>query len=200
MRIQNLPTSLTNAWDRLSTGSASSPTSTSSTGGAASFDTADEFIPSDDASATTPSAYQNGELSTKPLGELKFDLGNLEQKIGGLQARLVKLFAEHGIDDAAGVSLRTGSDGRVNVVGDHPQKTEIEQLFADDPQLRNSFVEVQAQSEFKRAAEEAIAFQEAYRKNPQQALEEFKYLFQERTDVFTLQVRDGQAKVTFEPK
>lgn len=156
------------------------------------------MILSDGKSSTTPSAYQNNPLASQPLGELKFDLGDLDEKIGGLQARLVKLFADHGIDDAAGISLRTSGDGRVTVVGDHPQKAEIEKLFVDDPQLRNDFVEVQAQSEFKRAAEEAVAFQEAYRKNPQRALEEFKHLFQERTDAFTFVMQGGEATVKFE--
>lgn len=200
MRVQNLPTSLTNAWDRLS---ASSNLTTSSTGAGAtatSSDVGDELILSEGESPATPDVYRHELLSTSPGGDIKVEdiAKQLEQKIGGLQARLVRLFAQHGIDDAAGVKLRTSADGSVRVVGDHPQKDEIEKLFTDDPKLRNDFVEVQAQSEFMQAAKEAIEFQEAYRKNPQKALEEFKHLFQERTDSFTFVLQGGQAKVTFE--
>ena len=101
-----------------------------------------------------------------------------EQNLSSLQSRLQVLFYKNGIDTSQEVRLQTAADGKVIVAGDHPQKEQIEKLFADDPSLRNDFVQVDAQASFLRAVEEAMAFQKAYAEDPQAALERYSYLFE----------------------
>lgn len=113
-----------------------------------------------------------------------------EQNLASLQSRLQLLFYKNGIDTSQEIRLQTSADGKVVVAGDHPQKEQIEKLFADDPSLRNDFVQVDAQGTFLRAVEESVAFQNAYAEDPQAALERFSYLFEpDYKPSFTLSVK-----------
>lgn len=109
-----------------------------------------------------------------------------EQKLAGLESRLEVAFAKAGIDRSPPFQLQTDAEGKVRVAGDHPQKAQIEQLFVDNPSLRDDFVEVNAKGDFLRAADEAMAFQRAYAEDPEAAVKRFAYLF------------DSHRKVTFQ--
>lgn len=121
-----------------------------------------------------------------------------DQNLAGLESRLTFAFAKAGIDTSVAFPLQTDAEGRVRVAGDHPQKAAIEQLFADDPNLRNDFVEVNAQADFLRAADEATAFQRAYAEDPEAALERFAHLFDpDRRPRFQLTVSGDKFDVGF---
>jgi hypothetical protein len=121
-----------------------------------------------------------------------------EQQLEALQNSLAQRFASRNIDDSTPIRLQTASDGRVIVAGDHPQKEAIEKLFVDEPRLRDRFVRVDSQGSFLRSADEAIAFQRAYRKDPTAALREFAHLFdQNESPKFTLAVQDGAFNTLF---
>lgn len=106
------------------------------------------------------------------------DMETAQQQIQAqVESKLNRLFAEHDIDTTQEIRLQVGADGRVIVANDHPQRDQIEQLFADDPELRNDFVQAQSMAEFLGAAQEAIAFQQAYARDPEAAVAQFSYLF-----------------------
>jgi hypothetical protein len=115
-----------------------------------------------------------------------------QQNLADLQHKLQVLMRDKNISADPPARLHMSGDGHVMVMGDHPQKEAIEQLFVDDPSLRNKFAEVSAQTSFLQAADEAMAFQHAYRKNPDTAVAEFSYLFNpNRSSVFSLIMTDS---------
>ena len=65
------------------------------------------------------------------------------------------LLRQHNIDLEDGVVLATGPGGDVQVIGEHPHKQAIEQLFRDDAVLRTQFSQLDAQATLLSAAESA---------------------------------------------
>ena len=100
-----------------------------------------------------------------------------KQQLGDFQSRFQELLTELGIDDSAEIRLQTDATGRVRVVGDHPQKEQIEQLFVDHPEMRDQFVHITASLDLVRAADEHMAFSRAYAEDPKAAVEQFSHLF-----------------------
>jgi hypothetical protein len=94
-----------------------------------------------------------------------------------IQAKLSELFKEKGIDTSKEIDLQMGSDGQVIVANDNPQKAQIEQLFKDNPSLREEYAQFTAISEVAAAGREAQAFQTAYAKDPTSAVVKYSYLF-----------------------
>jgi hypothetical protein len=130
----------------------------------------------------------NSDLSTDSLLSSLFgtradgtQIDNLQeaadQAFAKVQSKLNKLFKQYGIDTSKEIKLQVGSDGQVIVANDHPQKKQIEQLFKDDPTLRDDFVKFSVLSETIAASQESLAFQEAYAKDPVAAVAKYSYLF-----------------------
>ncbi|MNT39376.1 hypothetical protein D3C72_1756170 [compost metagenome] len=67
--------------------------------------------------------------------------------------------------------------GRVVVVGDHPQKARIEQIFADDDQLSNAFRKASSLAHLVAASEAAMPFHAAYAVDPKAAVAQYAHLF-----------------------
>ncbi len=103
--------------------------------------------------------------------------GLLRKKSAALKEDLDSLFERAGIDGADEICLTVGYDGSVLVKGEHPDKANIEKLFADDPELSNRFREVSGLAEIIRAGQEGVEFQKAYAQNPIAAVEQYSYLF-----------------------
>ena len=122
-----------------------------------------------------------------------------DERKDALDARLREAFRDAGIDTSAQIRLQVGYDGHVAVANDHPQRDEIEQIFADNPDLRNHFAEVASLSEVIRAGEEASAFQQAYADDPDAAIAEFWHLFsgQRRPD-FSLLIGGDESTIEFQ--
>ena len=198
MRIDNTTNSLNNAWSRL--GKSKSDESAAASA-ASPLDITDELLLSDNDAEEPVNLYRPELFAPRPDGNVYIEdvRTQFKDRLSTLEGRLRRVFAENGIDTSQPIPLRTGTDGHVFVAGEHPQKAEIEQLFRDDRDLRNHFVGAQAQAEFLRAADEAMAFQAAYRKNPEAALAEFSHLFDDRHDEFTLTFQGGKAETTFTP-
>jgi hypothetical protein len=124
-------------------------------------------------SAGSPNSLFN---ATMPGGILVSEAG-LQESEAALQVHLQDVFAAYGIDSSNKIDLQIGCDGRVVVVNDNLQKTQIEQLFKDNPELRDEFAKYSAQSSLFNAAKEASAFQNAYAHDPIAAVAQFSYLF-----------------------
>ena len=145
---------------------------------------ADELILSDAAEAAAAEAEKNNMRLFSPFPARADGAVHVEDvrsftqgQLADFQAKFEQLLAERGIASSAPVSLQTDAAGHVRVVGDHPQKDEIEQLFVEDPALRNEFAHVTANIAFLRAADEATEFQQAYREDPQVAEAMYAHLF-----------------------
>jgi hypothetical protein len=129
-------------------------------------------------------------------------LGDMEkycsEQSAKLNTRIKEAFKEAGIDTSKQIRLQTGSDGSVVVANEHPQRAEIEQIFKDDPELRNQFVQVDAMSSFVHSGIEALAFQRAYAKDPEAAVEKYSYLFDDSSrPQFGLLVKGNDISVEF---
>jgi hypothetical protein len=115
-----------------------------------------------------------------------------------LNRRIQSLLANESVETPPEIRLQVGADGSVVVAGDHPDRRQIEDLFRENPRLRNQFVEVAALGEQIRAIDEAIAFQKAYAANPQAAVEAFSHLFSgSEPPKYTLVVGADAATVQF---
>jgi len=89
------------------------------------------------------------------------------------------------------IRLQMGADGQVYVTNDNPQREQIQQLFVDDPRLRDEFCEFQCLTETVGAVHEAIAFQQAYARDPVAAVAQYWYLFDSGTPSSASLVMEG---------
>jgi hypothetical protein len=122
-----------------------------------------------------------------------------DDAFASVQSKLRTLFQENGIDSSQEIKLQVGSDGNVIVANDHPQKAEIEQLFKDDPSLRDEYVKFTAMSELAASAREAIAFQAAYANDPTAAVAKYSYLFDNQgKSTLSLSILDDTYQSLFE--
>lgn len=141
--------------------------------------------------AAADAAQESTPLSSRSLFGLDLadgesisitDLEAAQQKAqSSIRAKLHDLFASEGIDTTQEIQLQIGADGQVYVMNDHPQREQIQQLFADDPTLRDDFCEFQCLTETVGAIREGIAFQRAYANDPEAAVAQYWYLFDSGT-------------------
>ncbi len=78
---------------------------------------------------------------------------NLPAKIVDFSSEVGKMFRDNGISVPPEAVLTSDGEGYVRVTGDHPEKAKIEALFKDNPELRNQFAEISANSSLQRAVE-----------------------------------------------
>ena len=83
---------------------------------------------------------QKGEAATglDSLPPLKFFN---KEDVEAYEKTLMAELAARGVDTSVPIKLTTDFEGKVVVVGEHPDKAAIEQTFEDDMDLRNGFVQ-----------------------------------------------------------
>ena len=99
------------------------------------------------------------------------------------QTEFNQLADEQGIDRSQTFTLTSDAMGKVRVVGNHPDKEQIEAIFEENPQLANQFRGISALSSLLQAAEEAQPFQEAYAKDPYAAVAQYSHLFDDNRQI-----------------
>lgn len=77
----------------------------------------------------------------------------LPAKIADFSSKVGKMFRDNGISVPPEAVLTSDGEGYVRVAGDHPDKAKIEAMFKDNPELRNQFAEISANSSLQRAVE-----------------------------------------------
>lgn len=82
-----------------------------------------------------------------------------------------------GISADEPLDLSVDREGKVRVAGEHPQKDEIEALFAEDPELANDFRQVSSTGSFIKACEAHLEFAADYAQDPQAAVAKHWHLF-----------------------
>ncbi len=90
--------------------------------------------------ASSASQAEKGEAAEglASLPPLKFFT---EDDVKAYEEQLMATLAARGVDTSIPIKLKTNFEGKVEVVGDHPDKAAIEQAFEDDNDLRNGFVQ-----------------------------------------------------------
>ena len=73
--------------------------------------------------------------------------------LADFEDRFRRLMREHGIEVGNGIVLTANEQGQVTVSNEHPQKSAVEQLFRDNPDLRAQFVQLTRQATVLRAAD-----------------------------------------------
>ncbi len=101
------------------------------------------------------------------------------------QRRFGAAIAAQAIDTSVPLKLQSDALGRVVVVGDHPDKARIEQLFAEDGELNNAFKKASSLARMVAAFEEVLPFHEAYAKDPKAAVAQYAYLFNSSSQITT---------------
>ncbi len=84
----------------------------------------------------------NETESTSLLHLAPLELFN-QADVEAYEKRLAGKLAELGVDSEEPIRFSIDSEGYVRVQGDHPQKAEIEAMFAEDQDLRNGMVQSQ---------------------------------------------------------
>ncbi|MBN1589526.1 MAG: hypothetical protein JW888_08430 [Pirellulales bacterium] len=112
-----------------------------------------------------------------------------EGALSQFKGRLADLMRTEDIDRSGEAVLQTDATGQIRVVGDHPDKAQIEALFAEHPELGNEFRHLAATAGLLGAVEEAKPFLAAYAKDPEAAVQRWAQLFSnERQSHFKLRV------------
>lgn len=101
----------------------------------------------------------------------------LQEKSADLADELRTRLSTMGVDITEPLDLDVASDGSIVVAGDHPQKAEIEAMFAADPELSNRVRQVSSTAGFLKAAEEYVGFAAEYEKDPEAAVAKYAHLF-----------------------
>lgn len=86
----------------------------------------------------------------------------LPQATAEFAADLGKLFRSAGISVPPDPVLSMDRSGKVVVANAHPDKARIEQLFDDEPEMRNRFAELSSAHQLQRAVENYDDFAAAY--------------------------------------
>lgn len=86
-------------------------------------------------------------------------------------------FLENGIPLDPPVELTSDGEGKVRVKGDHPNKTQIEQLFENKPELRDDFAATSTLGSMVEAGREYIEFSKEYAKDPYAAVAKYGHMF-----------------------
>ena len=115
------------------------------------------------------------------------DLGSIqvqaEAALQNWQQTLVNRLEDKGIqlEEPLRLLVRPG-DGKIVVQGDHPRKTEIENVLNEDQPLADSIRGISAMFDLLRAAEQHEQFSRAYEEDPVSAVNTFSYLFDDVTN------------------
>lgn len=143
-------------------------------------DTTSQQTESVQKSGDSISLSESGRLLSKVTGggtTLSITLedleAELEQVLAEMQGKTTALFLENDISLDPPVELTTDSNGAVRVVGDHPDKEKIEQLFEDNPELANEMRRAGGLSSLIEAGKEHLAFASEYREDPYAAVAKY---------------------------
>ena len=112
------------------------------------------------------------------VSKAKRDFGTLEQEVD-------KTLEANGISANPPFSMQLDSSGRITVSGSRSDTKAIEAALNANTNLRDALASVSATTGTIKAAQEAAAFQAAYRENPMEAVNRFRYLFGAKQDYVT---------------
>lgn len=117
-------------------------------------------FPSATAIRRTPSVSPQGLQRTLSLraADIMPSRESLAQDTASFADEVGKKFREAGIQVPPNPILGNDFAGYVQVANNHPDKSRIEQLFKENPELRDQFAKISAQSSLLRAGEHASQY------------------------------------------
>ncbi len=153
-----------------------------------------------------PDAYQ--DQYGKPLGELsKVMLGvetgdvitlddlnaSIKRDFSGFKGMLDQALEAAGIAKDPSFEVNMGGSGRLYIDSEHPDKEAIEKILNETRNIRDTFARMSANSSLLAAGKRAVAFNKAYELDPESAVRQYSYLFNEKPcDIFSIFVgEDG---------
>ena len=127
------------------------------------------------------------------IGEIRADV---TENLAAFEEEVNSFFADAGIDTTRRIELLCGSDGKIIVSGEHPDKEKIQSFFEQNPELANRFRRISANSALLEAAEDAVDFRKAYSIDPEAAVSEFAYLFNpDRQHFFSISFLESEMEL-----
>lgn len=118
--------------------------------------------------------------------------GFFREKSADFQSELRNRLNAMGVDATKTLDLTSDREGKVRVVGDHPDKEKIEAMFAEDPELSNDFRQVSSTGSFIKACEAHVEFAADYAKDPKAAVAKHWHLFSGFKDEYVLRLGEGE--------
>jgi len=101
-----------------------------------------------------------------------------DKKLTDFSRRFQALLTANGIDTSQPITLgHEAGSGRVIVTNDHPEADQIERLLAQNFDLCNTYTAGTSALEIARHGQEYSRFAQAYARDPQAAVAQFRYLF-----------------------
>lgn len=113
-----------------------------------------------------------------------------DEALADVKGRLKRLLDDAGIKPPRKIEVTP--TGPIVVESDHPQKQEIEALIQKDPTLDQEIRKVLSMSSIIHSFEEAIPFQKAYAKDPEAAVKQYAYLFDDRWTIVSSLIFDAR--------
>lgn len=138
-----------------------------------------------------PSLFRHGSGGAITIDDLKAEIKE-DKCMLLLQAK--KLLAENDIDTSRGINLSTDEQGRVIVTNAHPDKEKIEKIFEENSELSNLFRKISSMESIVRHSQAALAFQSAYARNPQAAVAQYAYLFNDNASILFNMLIEAEAE------
>lgn len=104
-----------------------------------------------------------------------------EDRTSDFNAKLSTYFAKAKIDGSKPAKLELGEDGRVHVMGSHPDKAKIEAMFAANPELTDDFAKIAGGAKALKEVElgDAVTVEYLRGNTKEGAMERFKPLFEQ---------------------
>ncbi|HTJ97207.1 MAG TPA: hypothetical protein VL381_07040 [Rhodocyclaceae bacterium] len=107
--------------------------------------------------STPPQALQDMPLELPTQESIETETASFADSVG-------RMFRDAGISIPPEPILGSDAAGAVRVSNEHPDKEKIERLFADNPNLQQSFARISSWSSLQRAAEHFQVFASEYKR------------------------------------
>lgn len=133
---------------------------------------AEQVLKGAPAGVKTPLRLNYGTGGPLTIADLRRDMETMRQ---ALSIELTRALAEAGVQVPPEVTLSVTPDGAVTANG-HPDRRAIATYFQAHPDMQGQVRSLQASAQWLKDAEDALAFQEAYRVNPDLAVSRFAHL------------------------
>lgn len=101
--------------------------------------------------------------------------------LASVKERVTAILSEAGIAASPAYDLKPDGRGGISVGGGRADVAQIEALLNADATLQQTFTRMSANASLLQAAQDGAAFQDAYRENPMEAVNRFRYLFEDNS-------------------
>lgn len=116
-------------------------------------------------------------LSTFPSTIFEFEQC-LKDDTAEVEKMLRSIYRKLGVSSDTEMKISIGSDGKIIVRGDNQKAEEVAEAINNDPELKNTIKRMSANTSLLEAIKKHLEFAKAYEADPEAAIKEFAYLFE----------------------